>query len=73
MKLLGVTANKDNIKWTTSAIECYLRHCVCKDCPYMPEDLKPKCQMKNYVLLIFAKWGKPESPNLLSKVRLYNG
>lgn len=48
-------------RWTISAYNCYKCGCVCSKCP-TPEyaKLKPKCQMKPYVLELVKKFGVPE-------------
>lgn len=46
--------------WTRLAKECYSVNCICKNCSYVPEDLKKDCRVKTYVLESFKKFGKPE-------------
>lgn len=47
--------------WTTDAINCYNRGCICIDCPIlkMVKSLD-KCQMKATVLELVKKYGKPK-------------
>ena len=46
------------VRWTQSAVDCYSRNCICKDCPTY-ELIGDSCQMKNTVRLLVQKFGKP--------------
>lgn len=52
-----------NQRWTQSAIECYKRKCICKDCPIKKILLSQKCQMKKCVLELVKVFGRPELQN----------
>lgn len=52
--------------WTPSAIECYMRNCICADClikeyfdSVTTEKYKPKCKMKQTILELVKNVGKP--------------
>ena len=50
--------------WTQSAIDCYLLGCVCSKCNLYKLYFKKssyKCQMKNTVIELVRKTGKPNS------------
>lgn len=53
------TSNNNLIKWTTGAIDCYNRGCVCNGCPTY-QIIGKQCQMKKAVIGLVAKFGKPE-------------
>ena len=44
-------------RWTDSAIECYKRGCRCSGCTI--KQIYPQCRMKNSVIQLVAKFGKP--------------
>lgn len=46
-------------RWTQSARDCYFRGCICSGCPIY-EILETKCRMKQTVLELVRKFGKPE-------------
>lgn len=46
--------------WTKLAKECYSINCICKNCSFIPEDLKQYCKAKTYVLATYKKFGKPK-------------
>ena len=48
--------------WTTSAIQCYMRGCVCDGCFYSDffNGSSQKCQMKASVLELVRVLGKPD-------------
>lgn len=46
-------------RWTISARDCYFRGCVCLGCPTY-KILETKCRMKQTVLELVRKFGKPE-------------
>ena len=53
-------------RWTDTAIECYLRGCICEGClmKYFfdnaaEEKYKPKCQMKRAVIQLVKNYGSP--------------
>lgn len=48
-------------RWTTTAIDCYLRGCNCQDCFYTNflRNSGQKCQMKASVLELVRVLGKP--------------
>lgn len=50
-------------RWTVSAIDCYFRGCVCSGCPVY-EILGNRCRMKQSVLMLVRKFGKPNRKNL---------
>ena len=50
-------------RWTKLARECYSVNCICKNCSYVPDDLKENCRVKTYVVASFAKFGKPKEKN----------
>lgn len=45
--------------WTKSAKQCYLIGGMCEKCTVLPEDLKEQCRMKECVILLVEKLGKP--------------
>ena len=47
--------------WTLSAIQCYLRGCVCDGCFYQDffTDKNQRCQMKNAILNLIRNKGLP--------------
>ena len=47
-------------RWTKLAKECYSINCICRNCSFVPEDLKQFCRVKTYVVKSFEKFGKPE-------------
>lgn len=47
------------MRWTPSAVDCYFRGCICKGCP-IQEILGNRCRMKQSVLKLVKKFGKPE-------------
>ena len=48
-------------RWTITAIECYMRGCVCKGCIYNDFfESEVKCQMKNVVIELVKKIGTPD-------------
>lgn len=60
--LLNVTSYPKIHKWTTSAIDCYKRGCVCKGCPIYERYFKTKYQgfgMKIAVIESVRKLGLP--------------
>lgn len=50
--------NKNNIRWSPSAIYCYKRSCICENCIYT--NLDTKCQMKKTVLNLIKNLGIPQ-------------
>ena len=59
------------VRWTDASIYCYERNCICEGCVYN-EHLETKCIMKNTVLELFKKFGKPEDSSLrLKKKQLF--
>lgn len=50
-------------RWTQSAIECYNIGCDCSKCQYSRILLTP-CQMRNTVILLVKKFGKPKETDL---------
>lgn len=46
-------------RWTPSAIDCYERNCICKDCPIKNFITSQKCQMKATVIELVKALGKP--------------
>ena len=46
-------------RWTPSAIECYQRGCICKDCPIKKFITSQKCQMKASVIELVRLYGIP--------------
>lgn len=46
-------------RWTPSAIECYERGCVCRDCPIKEFIKSQKCQMKSSVIELVRVLGIP--------------
>lgn len=66
-------------RWTDTAIMCYERRCVCKGCAlkevFKDNAYYKECYMKNSVLALFAKLGKPseaETFRAVEKRRLKN-
>ncbi len=47
------------VRWTNASTYCFERDCKCEGCIYK-ENLETKCEMKNTVLNLFSKFGKPE-------------
>ena len=45
-------------RWTQAAKECYDRNCICRGCIYF-EKLETRCFMKQTVLALVRKFGKP--------------
>lgn len=45
-------------RWTKTSIECLNNHCICDNC-YLSKIIK-NCHMKNNVLALYSKLGKPE-------------
>lgn len=46
--------------WTKTAIDCYMRGCVCQDCPIYEQVFKyipMECQMKSAVIASVRKLG----------------
>ena len=59
------------VRWTDASIYCYERNCICEGCIYK-ERLETECIMKNTVLELFKKFGKPEdSSSRLKRKQLY--
>lgn len=50
-------------RWTVSAAYCYKRGCICRGCLYK-EALETKCYMKETVLALYRKFGKPTKAKL---------
>ena len=48
--------------WTTSAIQCYMRGCVCDGCFYQNffSDKNHKCQMKIAIMSLIRNNGLPK-------------
>lgn len=46
-------------RWTKAAIYCYERDCICSDCFYK-RVMESECQMKDTVLALYRKFGKPK-------------
>ena len=44
-------------RWTTTAIECFTRNCVCEGCYY--STLHCKCRMKETVEILYKRHGEP--------------
>lgn len=52
--------SKDCIKsWTTLAKQCYFIGGDCKKCYVIPKDIKKQCRMKECIILLTTKLGKP--------------
>lgn len=50
-------------RWTSTAIDCYKRGCVCKGCPIYEQffqNTHEKCQMKRAVLESVRLFGAPK-------------
>lgn len=47
------------MRWTTSAIDCYYRGCVCSGCSVY-KVLGNRCRMKQSVLMLVKRFGKPK-------------
>lgn len=47
-------------RWTKLAVECYSINCICSNCSFIPDKYKSICQVKNYVLELYRKFGKPK-------------
>lgn len=45
-------------RWTKAAVYCYERGCLCRDCFYK-NIMESECQMKDTVLALYRKFGKP--------------
>lgn len=52
-----MVANPRN--WTYTARKCYKIECVCSKCDEVPDDLKSECKMKQAVIKLIEKFGKP--------------
>lgn len=51
-------------RWTKSAMDCYIRGCVCEGCPINENYCKTDgwiCKMKTAVLATVQKFGIPEN------------
>lgn len=59
IRLNSVSLPKYVSHWTKICKQCYGINCICENCSYIPDDLKESCLVKNYVLLSYAKFGKP--------------
>lgn len=46
-------------RWTTTAIECYKRGCICSGCPMKDLIKSQKCQMKSSVIELVRLYGIP--------------
>ena len=46
-------------RWTNLTKECYSINCICKNCSFIPQQYKSICKVKNYVLALYRKFGKP--------------
>lgn len=46
-------------RWTTSAKQCYLIGANCDKCKIVPDDFKSKCRMKDSIVGLTEKFGKP--------------
>lgn len=46
-------------RWTSTAIDCYKRGCVCAGCPMKELIKSQKCMMKSSVLELVRKFGIP--------------
>lgn len=57
-------------RWTVLAVYCYKRHCVCKDCLYKGI-LETECYMKETVLALYRKFGKPIETRLGINKEIY--
>lgn len=56
-------------RWTTSAIMCWKRGCICKGCIYEKFFISIKeCRMKSSVIKLVKKFGPP--PDLKEKTVL---
>lgn len=49
--------------WSVSAVDCYELGCNCSKCNIIPQDMKKECQMKETVLELVRRYGKPERTN----------
>jgi len=50
-------------RWTKSALECYMRGCICNGCPIYETYCRLggwTCQMKTAVLALVVKFGIPK-------------
>ena len=60
-------------QWTKSAIECYLRGCICRNCSVY-NAIGKRCKMKKAVLYLVRKYGMPKGKDYeeLKNRRIYN-
>lgn len=69
-KLSNSLNQLDNSRhWNNSTLDCYYRHCICNGCTIVPERFIEECCIKNYVLLTYARHGKPNK-SMYKKFRL---
>lgn len=47
-------------RWTKLTKECYSIGCICDNCNFIPQNYKSVCKVKNYVLALYRKFGKPK-------------
>lgn len=60
---LGRTGSLE--RWSTDAVNCYKRGCICEGCPIkeIVTSLNNKCQMKASVLKLVKRYGIPTKRN----------
>ena len=46
-------------RWNTEAVECYQRNCICDGCYIKKQYPNVQCKMKEYVLEVYKRKGKP--------------
>lgn len=46
-------------RWTSSAKECYQRHCICEGCKIVPPEFNQICKIKEFVIASYKKFGMP--------------
>ena len=51
--------NKYWYEWTESAVDCYERGCICRDCA-VQEIIGNECKMKYAVMSLVRQFGKPK-------------
>lgn len=56
----GSTQGRTYRHWSTGAIECYERNCVCKGCPTF-DLIGKQCRMKQSVLSLVKNVGTPDT------------
>ncbi len=63
--------NRAPYRWTSQAVYCYIRGCVCEGCSYnIPLESIKQCQTKNAVLELVRTIGKPKENLLLAEYGL---